>query len=279
MLSPLFLSQSSRVLRSLPVLTKSFKSFSSSSMTEPQHTIPAEDLQQNLTDVTTRIHQCESMLDVPKGSIQLVAVSKTKPASYIKALYDVGHRHFGENYFQELVEKSAELPSDICWHFIGHLQSQKAKQICQKVPNLYLLETVDSIKLADKLNTARANVEDAPPLRIYIQINTSGEESKSGLMFDGDIRPLFEHIKENCSSLHIAGLMTIGETGNSECFHRLVECRQAAAAILGVAVENLELSMGMSGDFEEAIMAGSTSVRVGSTLFGPRSYPDKNTAT
>ena len=239
--------------------------------------IPAEDLQKNLEDVKTRIQQCESSLEVPEGTIRLVAVSKTKPASYIQALYDVGHRHFGENYFQELVEKSAELPNDICWHFIGHLQSQKAKQMSQKIPNLYLLETVDTIKLADKLNNARSSMEGLPPLQIYIQINTSGEESKSGIPFNGNISPLFEHIKDSCPHLHIKGLMTIGETGNAECFHRLVECRTTAAAILGVDNDQLELSMGMSGDFEEAIMTGSTSVRVGSTIFGARSYP-KTTA-
>jgi len=264
------------VFRSLPpVVANSSKFFSKMS----EFNIPAEDLQQNLAGVVTRIQQSESLVGIPEGSIRLVAVSKTKPASYIKALYDAGHRHFGENYFQELIEKSAELPSDICWHFIGHLQSQKAKQICVKVPNLYLLETVDSIKLADKLNNARSNMEEAGevvgPLRIYIQINTSGEESKSGIPFDGDLRPLFEHVKDNCPLLHIAGLMTIGETGNTECFHRLAECRLAAATILNVEANALDLSMGMSGDFEEAISAGSTSVRVGSTLFGPRSYPDK----
>lgn len=272
----MLISSSRRVFRSFPsVVATSSKFFSKMS----EFNIPAEDLQQNLAGVVTRIQQSESLMGVPQGSVRLVAVSKTKPASYIKALYDAGHRHFGENYFQELVEKSAELPSDICWHFIGHLQSQKAKQICVKVPNLYVLETVDSVKLADKLNNARANsteaADEVAPLRIYVQINTSGEESKSGIPFDSDLQPLFEHIKENCPLLHIVGLMTIGETGNSECFHRLVECRLAAAAILNVEADALDLSMGMSGDFEEAILAGSTSVRVGSTLFGPRSYPDK----
>jgi PLP dependent protein len=232
----------------------------------------AEDLQKNLADVKTRIQQCESSLDIPEGTTRLVAVSKTKPESYIQALYDVGHRHFGENYYQELVEKAANLPSDICWHFIGHLQSQKANQISQKVPNLYLLETVDTVKLANKLNNARSSMEGLPPLQIYIQINTSGEESKSGVLFNSDISPLIEHIKDNCPFLNIIGLMTIGETGNAECFQRLVECRETAAEVLGVAPGTLDLSMGMSGDFEEAIMAGSTSIRVGSTLFGARSY-------
>lgn len=265
------LHSTSKLFKSRPFIGKNSKFLSQ--MTELN--VSAEDLRKNFLEVKARIHKCESSLGVSQGLVRLVAVSKTKPVSYIQALYDVGHRHFGENYFQELVEKSAELPSDICWHFIGHLQSQKAKQIVQKVPNLYLLETVDSIKLADKLNLARSNVagEDALPLRIYVQINTSGEESKSGLMFGEDFAPMFTHIKNNCPFLKIVGLMTIGETGDSECFQRLVQCRDEAAAVLGVESGALELSMGMSGDFEEAIMAGSTSVRVGSSLFGARSYP------
>ena len=247
---------------------------SSSDMSD-EFNIPPEELQNNLADVKTRIQQCEQALEIPEGSVRLVAVSKTKPVTYIKALYDVGHRHFGENYFQELVEKAAVLPEDIQWHFIGHLQSQKAKHISQKIPNLYLLETVDSIKLADKLNKARTEVDGQPPLQICVQINTSGEESKSGILFNGDVATVIEHIRDNCSLLKIIGLMTIGESGNSECFQRLVECRATVASILGVDCEALELSMGMSGDFEEAIMAGSTSVRVGSTIFGARSYPNK----
>jgi hypothetical protein len=241
-------------------------------MTEQQsQNIPIEDLQQNLYDIKSRIHNCEISLGIPEGSTRLVAVSKTKPVSYIQAMYDVGHRHFGENYLQELIEKSKQLPNDIKWHFIGHLQSQKAKQICYDVPNLYILETIDSIKLANKLNSIRL-ASNLSPLSIFIQINTSNEDTKSGILFNEDISPLFIHIRDNCPLLKIIGLMTIGEANNSECFQRLVECRIKAAEILNVDPKELELSMGMSGDFEEAIMAGSTSVRIGSTLFGPRSY-------
>ena len=130
-------------------------------------------LHENLRSVQEKINNINT-------SVRLVAVSKTKPASDILALYDIGHKHFGENYVQELVSKAQELPRDVCWHFIGHLQSQKAKTLIEGVPNLHLFESLDSKKLADKLNRA---IESAnrDPLQIYIQINTSGEDSKSGV--------------------------------------------------------------------------------------------------
>lgn len=106
---------------------------------------------------------------------RLVAVSKTKPASLIRACYERGHRHFGENYVQEIVDKAPQLPDDIKWHFIGHLQSNKCKTLA-RVNNLYMVETVDSVKLAKALDKAFANRQDA--LLVMAQVNTSGEECK-----------------------------------------------------------------------------------------------------
>ncbi len=114
-------------------------------------------------------------------SVQLVAVSKTKPVADIQALYDAGYRHFGENYFQELSEKAPQLPRDIKWHFIGHLQSSKVSKLIRDVPNLYSLHSVDSEKLASKLNAAIvANGEGrTEPLHVMIQVGEPASITRS----------------------------------------------------------------------------------------------------
>lgn len=113
-------------------------------------------------------------------------------------------------------------------------------------------------------------------LGIYIQINTSGEESKSGIQTEDELKDLLSSIASDCNNLKVKGLMTIGAPGDYSCFDRLVEFRQVATDALGLNnIEELDLSMGMSGDFVEAIKRGSTSVRVGSTIFGARDYSNK----
>eukprot|EP00484_Ammonia_sp_Unknown_P000289 CAMPEP_0197023428 /NCGR_PEP_ID=MMETSP1384-20130603/4121_1 /TAXON_ID=29189 /ORGANISM="Ammonia sp." /LENGTH=170 /DNA_ID=CAMNT_0042451631 /DNA_START=8 /DNA_END=516 /DNA_ORIENTATION=- len=140
---------------------------------------------------------------------RIVAVSKLKPSALIKELYDAGHRHFGENYVQELSKKASELPADIQWHFIGHLQTNKCKDIL-KIPNIALIETVDSQKLANELNKRCSEHYDS--LNIMLQINTTGEAQKSGLSAENtaDIMALVEHVISHCPKLKIVGLMTIG---------------------------------------------------------------------
>lgn len=206
--------------------------------------------------------------------VRLVAVSKTKPAAAVQEAYDAGHRDFGENYVQELIEKAPVLPSDIRWHFIGHLQSNKVKALVEGVPSLAAVETVDSEKLATKLNAAIA-AAGRPALPVFVQVNTSGEESKHGLDPGAPTVALAQHIAEQCPNLRLAGLMTIGMPDYSsrpENFECLARCRAEVAAALGAAESDFELSMGMSGDFEAAIEMGSTNVRVGSTIFGARQY-------
>lgn len=207
-------------------------------------------------------------------SVRLVAVSKTKPASALQEAYDAGQRDFGENYVQELLEKAPILPSDIRWHFIGHLQSNKAKALIEGVPSLAMVETVDTEKLASKLNTA---VEGAGRSRlpVFVQVNTSGEESKYGIEPGEACVELALYIAKNCPNLQLAGLMTIGMpdyTSRPENFSCLSQCRKDVAEAVGMPESDLELSMGMSGDFEAAIEMGSTNVRVGSTIFGARNY-------
>lgn len=192
--------------------------------------------------------------------------------------YEAGQRHFGENYAQELSEKAnsaecKELCPDIRWHFIGPIQSNKAKMIA-KCPNLYMVETVGSPKIADILDKAIAQ-EEKPPLQVFVQVNTSGEEQKSGEDESGAIE-LCRHIREKCANLKLAGLMTIGafnhdlSEGPNPDFQRLLASRVKVCDALLLSTTDLELSMGMSNDFEHAIEVGSTNVRVGSTLFGAR---------
>ncbi|ORY99910.1 YggS family pyridoxal phosphate enzyme, partial [Syncephalastrum racemosum] len=209
---------------------------------------------------------------------RLVAVSKYKPAEDLQYAYDAGQRHFGENYVQELVSKADVLPRDIQWHFIGHLQSNKCKTVAA-IQNLYAVETVDSIKKADTLNKACAAVRPDIPLRVFVQVNTSAENVKSGISPDECVS-VCQHIIDSCPQLVLNGLMTIGMFGRdpsvenpdfkacsilSDC---LVDCRRKVMEAIPNAA--LELSMGMSEDYVQALQAGSTNIRVGRTIFGER---------
>jgi PLP dependent protein len=230
------------------------------------------DIVHNYNVVSSRIQLVETQTD-RNQSVRLVAVSKTKPVEDIQTLYTHGHRHFGENYFQELLEKAQVLPSDIQWHFIGHLQSAKAHKLLKEVPNLFVVETVDSEKLAHKLQSG-CEAADRESLNVFIQVDTSGEATKSGVS-EEELLSLARYILEHCPRLRLRGLMTIGAPGDSTCFDKLSAARQLLTSSLGLDEKSLELSMGMSGDFEEAIVRGATSVRIGSTIFGERIYPVK----
>jgi len=240
----------------------------------------AENLSQILTKVA-KAYEGASTASRAKSLPRLVAVSKTKPVEMIIEAYQAGHRHFGENYIQELCEKVvhpeivAKCP-DIQWHFIGNCQSNKAKDL-MNCANLYMIETVTSLKLANKLNSQAKDKK----VSVMVQINTSGEENKNGLEPSEGIN-VARHIVKNCDNLNLSGLMTIGNLGNSvqanekgdnPDFVKLVEVRKSVASELGLQEQDLELSMGMSNDFEEAIRMGSTNVRVGSSIFGARNYP------
>ncbi|KAL1923703.1 uncharacterized protein VTP21DRAFT_8683 [Calcarisporiella thermophila] len=235
-----------------------FRSMNTNNVTD---TLRQKTISENLEDVRGRIRAIKEA--------RLVAVSKYKPVTDIIYAYEAGQRHFGENYVQELVEKATELPNDIQWHFIGHLQSNKCKTLAA-IPNLWAVETIDSKKKADTLNKACAARED--PLRVFIQVNTSNEESKGGIKPDESI-DVARHIIENCPKLELTGLMTIGAAdhdpanGPNPDFKCLADCKNSVEQTLKI---ELELSMGMSDDFEHALEMGSTNVRVGSTIFGAR---------
>ena len=228
----------------------------------------------NADYVTKKMNEATIRSGRDVSDAQLICVSKTKPAENIQTLYNAGFRAFGENYFQELLLKAEVLPKDIKWHFIGHLQSAKAMKLVKSVPNLSVVETVDSLKLAQKLDSACVAAERGP-LSIYIQVDTSGEETKSGVD-PADLVALVKVIRDECPLLVVAGLMTIGAPDDFSCFDRLAASRTEVAAALGLDPLALALSMGMSGDYEAAIERGSTNVRVGSTIFGPRLYTKSN---
>ena len=230
-----------------------------------------------LDTIRSKVKTATSSAERDGAPPRLVAVSKTKPVELLQAAYDAGQRDFGENYVQELITKAPLLPDDIAWRFIGKLQSNKAKPLVQGVRSLAAVETVDTAKLADRLQTAVAGLEPprATSLGVFIQVNTSPWEGSKGGVLAEEVLPLAEHIRAKCPGLQLCGLMTIGAPDDASCFAALRQCRDDLASRLGVSSSDLELSMGMSGDFEVAIAAGSDSVRVGSSIFGQRDYPAK----
>lgn len=220
----------------------------------------------------------------PKGypNVRLVAVSKTKPVENIIAAYECGQRHFGENYMNELDEKSQdkniiENCKDIQWHFIGHLQGKKIKKLVA-IPNLYMMETVHSVKTAETLQSSLLKLGRKDKLKVMIQVNTSDEDNKNGIP-PSEAADLVKLIITDCTTLEFSGLMTIGALnhsladGENPDFLKLIKCREDVCAKCNLKIEDVELSMGMSNDYEHAIELGSTNVRVGSTIFGAREPP------
>ncbi|KAI4504089.1 hypothetical protein M0802_000560 [Mischocyttarus mexicanus] len=213
-----------------------------------------------------------------------VAVSKIKPPELIIAAYEAGQRHFGENYVNELKDKAydssiLEKCKDIRWHFIGHLQKNKANKILS-IPNLYIIETVDSESIANTLNNAFSKVNDNDSkLKVMVQVNTSEEEAKHGCKVE-EVPELVKYIIDHCKQLEFTGLMTIGaygydvSNGLNPDFLRLKKCKEDLCKDLGLDKKKVELSMGMSTDYEQAILLGSSNVRVGTAIFGERPKKD-----
>ena len=206
------------------------------------------------------------------ADVKLIAVTKTHPASEINEAIDAGATDIGENRVQELLEKYEDV-KPVRWHLIGHLQTNKVKQVIGKV---VMIHSVDSLKLAreiDKRSAAAGIVTD-----ILIEINSAMEETKSGIAAS-DLKQLVTEITEECSNVRVCGLMCIppiaAEPEDSRPYFR-----EAAELFKDMKSWELpserfapaELSMGMSGDFEVAIEEGATIVRVGSSIFGPRNY-------
>ncbi|KAK5863013.1 hypothetical protein PBY51_000076 [Eleginops maclovinus] len=252
----------------------------------------SEEVGKALQSVVDRVNQAavRRPKTLPVVPPRLVAVSKTKPPEMVVEAYRQGHRNFGENYVNELVDKASDpliLAScpEIRWHFIGHLQKNNVNKLLG-VPNLFLVETVDSAKLADRVNSSWQRLRGASTqrLKVMVQLNTSGEQNKHGLPPEDTVDTV-QHILSKCSALDFLGLMTIGRygydlnLGPNPDFQMLSSRRQELCDSLKLPLEQVELSMGMSTDFEHAIEVGSTNVRVGSVIFGNRDYPNSATNT
>jgi len=198
-------------------------------------------------------------------NITLVAVSKTKPIEDILELYNLGHRDFGENYVQELAEKAEKLPTDIRWHFIGHLQTNKVKSI---VPFIYLIHGVDSLKLLKEID--KQAEKNKRIIDCLLQVHIAQEETKFGF----DETELLNSELKQFSNVRIKGLM--GMASLTDDINKIrIEFKSLKILFEKLKTQNPELailSMGMSADYKIAIEEGSNMVRIGSLLFGERNY-------
>ena len=178
-------------------------------------------------------------------------MSKTKSVEDLQAAYEAGQRHFGENYVDEIAEKAGQLPNDISWHFIGHLQSNKIKKLLTSVPNLAMIETVDTVKLAGKLNKEMSKLGRTDPLPVLVQVNTSGEASKNGVSQE-EVPQLVSYIRTDCPLLRFNGFMAMGALNDVEGFQLMARLRDSSVNE-ELSAQDFILSMGTSGDYEQAI--------------------------
>ncbi|MBO6129003.1 MAG: YggS family pyridoxal phosphate-dependent enzyme [Pseudobutyrivibrio sp.] len=230
----------------------------------------ADDLRNNLSEVERRVAEACKRAGRDRSEVTLIAVSKTKPVEDLKTIYDTGVRDFGENKVQELTGKIPEMPADIDWHLIGHLQRNKVKYIVDKVK---LIHSVDSYRLAEEINIQAKKHGVVVP--ILIEVNAANEATKFGVKLD-EAKQLCEEIS-HLDAVHIEGLMTIAPNvvvseENRQIFHKI---KDLSVDIANENIDNVDmkiLSMGMTNDFEVAIEEGATHVRVGTAIFGERNY-------
>jgi pyridoxal phosphate enzyme (YggS family) len=220
-------------------------------------------IKDNLAKINLQIFNACQQAERAASQVTLLAVSKTKTSAMIDQAYLAGQREFGESYIQEAVEKIADLQrlSDITWHFIGPIQSNKTRLIAD---NFAWVHSIDRIKIAKRLNDHRSSQDT--PLNVCLQVNISGEESKSGVAIE-DLKALVEFI-DHCEHLTLRGLMAIPEKNASE--QSFEKMKQLYAQLKKEHPSMDTLSMGMSDDLSDAIAKGSTMVRVGSAIFGAR---------
>jgi hypothetical protein len=227
-------------------------------------------IKENIAEVLEVIdRECEKE-GRDRSEVTLIAVSKTKPVEMLKEAYDYGCRDFGENKVQELVDKYEELPKDIRWHMIGHLQTNKVKYIVDKV---FLIHSVDSLRLAEEIN--KEAVKKNVKVDILIEVNVAGEETKFGTTCD-EVKELVSEISK-LPNICIKGLMTIAPYVENAEENRVYfsKLKQLAVDIDKENIDNVSmkiLSMGMTGDYPIAVSEGATYVRVGTGIFGARNY-------
>jgi len=214
----------------------------------------------------------ENYLDILNeipNNVSLITVSKTRAVEEILEAYNAGAREFGENKVQELCNKYEELPKDIKWHLIGHLQRNKVKYLVDKV---YLIHSLDSIRLLDEIEkqfSSKGKVANA-----LIQINIGKEDSKTGVILE-DLQGLIEAC-ERCNSVKIKGLMATIPIGDEEsCRYFFKEMKKVYEKLRENTYNNINmevLSIGMTGDYDIAIEEGSNMIRIGEGIFGKRNY-------
>ena len=225
---------------------------------------------ENLEQVRKNIEEACRAVNRDPGEVTLISVSKTKPVSMLQEAYDAGSRDFGENKVQEIMDKYPQLPSDIRWHMIGHLQRNKVKYIVDKVA---LIHSVDSIRLAETIS--QEAVKKNVTASILVEVNVAEEESKFGVTSE-ETEKLVEEISK-LPNIEVKGLMTIAPFVENSEENRLVfrNLRNLSVDIAAKKFNNVTmnvLSMGMTGDYEVAIEEGATMVRVGTGIFGERDY-------
>lgn len=227
-------------------------------------------IKENLDRVQENIRNACARAGRKEDEVTLIAVSKTKPVSMLEEAYALGVRDFGENKVQELVDKAGQLPKDIRWHMIGHLQRNKVKYIIDKV---YLIHSVDSLRLAEEIS--KEAVKHGVTANILIEVNVAGEESKFGVSPE-DAPGLIEEISR-LPAVQVRGLMMIAPFVEKAEDNRII-FNALLKLYVDISRKNIDnvhmdfLSMGMTGDYEVAVEEGATFVRVGTGIFGERSY-------
>ena len=191
----------------------------------------------------------------------LTAVSKKRAWEDIKVIYDQGQRIFGENYPQELISKSKLLPKDIEWHLIGHLQSNKVKKLLEEIPNI-VIESVDSVDIVDKINKYASEKNKT---KVYIEINISNEDSKTGCKEDVIYKIADEILKS--PRLELIGIMSLGNVGNKKEFEKMLKIKEEICDKYSLNKDKFIASFGTSQDYQEAIESGSDEVRIGHQIF------------
>ena len=225
-------------------------------------------IKENLKYIEEEIKKVCEKKNIDKNTCTLIAVSKTKPIEFIKEAYDYGIRDFGENKVQEILEKYEQLPKDIRWHMIGHLQTNKVKMILDKVEYIH---SIDSLKLASVID--KEAKKKGIVVKGFLELNIVGEETKFGFSVE-ELNSIVEELAV-FGNLRIIGLMIVAPfvdiaEKNREIFKKM---KKIAVDINAKKIHNVEiseLSMGMSGDYLVAIEEGATFVRVGSSIFGER---------
>lgn len=224
-------------------------------------------------NICTRIQENALRAKRTPDNVQLIAVSKTFPSADIRTLYQVGQRDFGENYIQEWTQKVQDLAdcSDLVWHMIGHVQSNKSRPVAE---NAHWLHTLDRFKLAQRLNEQRPS--HLPALNVLIEINIANNPAKHGIA-PSEMMDLAKQILP-LKNLNLRGLMCVAEnTDNADILRQqFTQMQQLLQALQSIAPNADTLSMGMSQDMEMAIECGATMVRIGSAIFGQRDYSSAN---